>query len=295
MGRVRVGLSGWNYDDWRGDFYPRDLPKRRWLEHAIREVDTLEVNGTFYGLVSPDTVRSWRAAAPRGFTFAVKGSRYVTHQKKLRDADRTVANFFAQGVLELDDALGPVLWQLPANLHFDEDRVEQFLSVLPHHTDDAVALARRHDDRVREVAYGPGTAHRIRHVLEVRHESYWCDAMARLARRHGVALVFSHAGDWPYTEEVTAGFVYLRLHGTDPTYASAYDDDALGWWADRIRAWRDGGQPSDAHRFTDRTPPRRRGRDVYVYFDNDQGGHAPRDAARLRALLADRRGRGGRR
>lgn len=286
MGTVRIGLSGWDYDGWRGDLYPRDLPRRRWLEHAASRVDTLEVNGTFYGLVSPATVRSWRDAAPSGFTFAVKGSRYVTHQKKLRDPTRTVANFFAQGVLELDDMLGPVLWQLPANLHFDADRIDAFLSVLPHHTDDAVALARQHDDRVPDVAYGPGTPHRVRHVLEVRHESYWCDEMARMARRHGVALAFSHAGDWPYTEEVTAGFVYLRLHGTEPTYGSPYGESALRAWAERVRAWREGREPPDARRFTDRTPPRRRQRDVYVYFDNDQGGHAPRDAARLRELVA---------
>lgn len=287
MGRIRVGLSGWNYDAWRGDFYPRDVPKRAWLSHAAERVDSLEVNGTFYGLVSPDTVRGWRAAVPDGFTFAVKGSRYVTHQKKLRDPERTVANFFAQGVLELDDALGPVLWQLPPNLHFDAERVDAFLSVLPHHTDDAVALARRHDDRVPEVSYGPGTPHRIRHVLEARHTSYWCDELVRIARRHGVALAFSHAGEWPYVEEVTAGFVYVRLHGTDPTYASAYSDAELRRWADRLRAWRDGDEPEDAVRITDRGPPRRRRRDVYVYFDNDQGGHAPRDAARLRELLAD--------
>ena len=209
MTRARVGLSGWTYDAWRGDFYPADLPRRRWLAHVAERFDTVEVNGTFYGLVSPATFRSWRAEVPRGFTFAVKGSRYVTHQKKLRDPERTVANFFAQGVLELDDALGPVLWQLPANLHFDARRIEAFLSVLPHHTDDAVTLARQHDDRVTDVAYGPGTRHRVRHVLEVRHESYWCDELVRLARRHGVALAVSHAGEWPITEEVTAGFVYV--------------------------------------------------------------------------------------
>lgn len=282
MTRARVGLSGWTYDAWRGDFYPADLPRRRWLAHVAERFDTVEVNGTFYGLVSPATFRSWRAEVPRGFTFAVKGSRYVTHQKKLRDPERTVANFFAQGVLELDDALGPVLWPLPANLHFDARRIEAFLSVLPHHTDHAVTLARQHDDRVTDVAYGPGTRHRVRHVLEVRHESYWCDELVRLARRHGVALAVSHAGEWPITEEVTAGFVYVRLHGTDPTYASPYGDDELDRWAARVRAWRDGHEPDDARRITDRRPPPRKGRDVYVYFDNDQGGHAPRDAARLR-------------
>lgn len=285
MGTIRVGLSGWNYDEWRGDFYPRDLPKTRHLEYAAGQVDTIEVNGTFYGLVRPATFRSWRAAVPAGFVFAVKGSRFITHNKKLKDANGALANFFASGVLELDDTLGPLLWQLPANLHFDAERVDTFLAQLPHDTDAARELARQHDDRVPDVAYGPGTRHRLRHVLEVRHESWLCDDLVRIARRHGVALAFSHAAAWPYTEEVTAGFVYVRLHGPGEVYASAYGDTALGRWADRLQRWRAADEPADAARIGDRTPPRRKGRDVYVYLDNDAGGHAPREAVRLREML----------
>ena len=285
MGTIRIGISGWNYDAWRGDFYPEGLRKADQLSHAARTFDTIEVNGTFYGLVSPATVRSWRADAPSGFVYAVKGSRFITHSKKLRDPHGPLANFFAQGVLELGDMLGPVLWQLPGNLRFDADRLEAFLALLPQDTEAAAALAREHDDRVDDVAYGPDSRHRLRHVLEVRHPSFLSDEAVRIVRRHGVALVFSHAGDWPYTEEVTAGFVYVRLHGDAPTYASPYGEDRLRAWAARIRRWADADEPDDAVRITDRTPPRRKGRDVYVYFDNDQGGHAPREALRLRELL----------
>ena len=285
MGTIRIGISGWRYDAWRGDFYPEGLRTRDQLSYATSTFDTLEVNGTFYGLVSPDTVRAWRRDAPSGFVYAVKGSRFITHNKKLKDPHGPLANFFAQGVLELDDMLGPLLWQLPGNLRFDAERLEAFLGLLPRDTSAAAALARQHDDRVNDVAYGPGTRHRLRHVLEVRHPSFLGDEAVRIARRHGVALAFSHAGDWPYTEEVTAGFVYVRLHGTSPTYGSAYGPAALRRWADRIRRWADAGEPDDAVRISDRQPPRRKGRDVYVYFDNDMGGHAPREAQQLQDLL----------
>jgi uncharacterized protein YecE (DUF72 family) len=285
MGTIRIGISGWDYDAWRGDFYPPRLRKADQLAHAASVFDTIEVNGTFYGLVTPSTVRHWREQAPSRFVFAVKGSRYITHTKKLKDPAGPLANFLAQGVLELDEMLGPILWQLPGNWRFDAVRVEAFLTLLPHDTEAAGELARQHDDRVAEPAYGPGTRHRLRHVLEVRDPSFLCDGLVRLARRHGVALAFSHAGDWPYVEELTAGWVYVRLHGTSPTYASPYGEEWLRAWARRVRRWADGDEPDDAVRITDRRPPPRKGRDVYVYFDNDQGGHAPREAAMLRRLL----------
>ncbi len=287
MGRIRVGLSGWNYDAWRGDFYPSDLPKTRHLAYAAERMGSIEVNGTFYGLVSATTFRSWRDTVPRGMPLAIKGSRFITHNKKLRDVETAVANFLAQGVLELDDRLGPLLWQLPPNLHQDLSRLESFLDLLPHDTDAAVALARRHDDRITDPAFGPGTTHRLRHVLEVRHESWLTADLVRLVRDHGVALAFSHAETFPYVEEVTAGFVYVRLHGPDEVYGSPYGEAGLRRWADRIRRWHAGEEPDDARRITDRVPPRRKERDVYVYFDNDMGGHAPREAVALQEILAE--------
>lgn len=287
MGRIRIGISGWSYAEWRGDFYPAGLPQRDELAHATSVFDTIEINGTFYSLSKPSAFRRWHDTAPADFSFAVKGSRYITHIKKLGDAETALANFVASGVLELAGKLGPLLWQLPATLHFDPARIETFLAMLPRDFEQARRLAGRHDDRVETASYGPEENHRIRHVLEVRHRSYLCDDLVRIVRRHGVALAFSHAPrDWPYLEEVTAGFVYVRLHGPAETYTSAYGDD-LGSWAERVVAWKDASEPADAVRVTERPPPRRKERDVYVYFDNDVGGHAHREARALAARLAD--------
>ena len=285
MGRIRIGVSGWNYDSWRGSFYPDGLPQREELRYAGERFDTLEVNATFYRLASQQRCTRWRDAVPADVVLAVKGSRFITHNKKLADTGTALANFLASGILALDTKLGPILWQLPEQLHFDAERVEGFLASLPQDTEAAADLARGHDGRVEEAAYGTGSNHRLRHVLEVRHTSYLCEEMAAIARRHGVALAFSHAQEWPYTEEVTAGFVYLRLHGPGALYASSYGEDELRAWAQRLHRWHAAEQPADAHTITDRAPPRRRERDVYVYFDNDAGGYAPRNAARLRALV----------
>jgi uncharacterized protein YecE (DUF72 family) len=287
MGRIRIGVSGWRYDDWRGDFYPAGLRHDDELAYAASRFDTLEINGTFYGLSTPGAFHGWAASVPDDFVFAVKGSRFITHNKKLRDVRSALANFFASGVLELDHRLGPILWQLPARLRFERGRVDDFLAQLPHDTSAAVTLAKEHDDRVAEVGYGPGSNHRVRHVIEVRHDSFLCEEMVTLAHRHGVAIACSHSVEWPYLEQITAGFVYVRLHGPDELYASGYGEDRLAAWAKRLEAWRSGDEPSDAVVVSDREPPPRHERDVYVYFDNDGGGHAPRDATRLRQLTAE--------
>ncbi len=285
MGIIRIGVSGWNYDAWRGDFYPDDLPRRDELAYAARAFDSIEINGTFYSLRTPDDFRRWREEAPRGFRYAIKGSRFITHNKKLRDVDVAVANFFASGLLELGDALGPILWQLPGSLRFSADRLGSFLDALPGDTEALARHARRHDHRVEPASTTTDRNRRVRHVLEARHDSFFGPECVRLLRRHGVALAFSDAADWPYTEELTAGFVYLRLHGPGRTYASSYGERALQEWADRIRTWKAAGQPHDARRITDRPPPRRKERDVYVYFDNDQHGYAPLNAQRLQEIL----------
>jgi uncharacterized protein YecE (DUF72 family) len=285
VGRIRVGVSGWDYDSWRGDFYPDDLPRREELRYAGERFDTLEVNATFYRLTTPRRSIAWRDAVPDDVVLAVKGSRFITHNKKLSDTGPALANFLASGILALGAKLGPILWQLPEQLHFDAERVAGFLAALPHDTEAAAELARGHDERVEEASYGDGANHRLRHVLEVRHPSFHCDEMVAIARRHGVALAVSHARDWPSTEEVTAGFVYVRLHGPRELYASPYREDELRSWARRLERWRRAEQPDDADTITDRTPPRRRERDVYVYFNNDVSGHAPSNAARLRTLL----------
>lgn len=288
MGKARIGLSGWSYDAWRGDFYPEDLPGTRQLEYVGRRFSTLEINGSFYSLQRPSTYRDWYERVPAGFVFAVKASRYITHSKRLNEPRVAVANFLASGVLALDEKLGPILWQLPERLEFDAERVDAFLGMLPGDTESAAELARDHDPGVvGESLTEVEENHRLRHAIEPRHESFFGDAFPRLARDHGAAMVFADSGDWPYTEEITAGFVYLRLHGSPETYASGYGEKELDRWAERIRAWRDGSEPEDADRLTDLAAPRRKSRDVFAYFDNDARGHAPWNALDLAERLGN--------
>ncbi len=282
MGKIRIGISGWSYAGWRGDFYPDDLPQKQELSYAAEQLDTIEINGSFYRLQSAKSYRSWYEDAPAGFRFAVKGSRFITHNKKLGDAKDALANFLASGIFALKEKLGPVLWQLPASAKFDAERLANFLELLPKDTEQAAKLARRHDGRVSDPMLTPDRSRRMRHVLEPRNESFWNPELVRLLRNHNVGLVVSESPDWPLFEELTAGVVYIRLHGSEETYASRYSDRELDRWAERVVRWRDGGEPDDAARITDRRPPQRKSRDVYVFFDNDQKVHAPKDALRLR-------------
>lgn len=281
-GRIRVGVSGWSYDSWKGAFYPADLPAGRRLHYAARCFQSIEINGSFYSLQKPDSYRAWREATPAGFKLAIKGSRFITHNKKLGDVETALANFFASGLLLLGDKLGPILWQLPGQLAFDADRVRAFFDLLPRDTPAAGKLARRHDERVVGRSWTkPIGRHRLRYAIEPRHESFFGPDFVRVARQAGVAIAFADSGSWPYTEEPTAGFVYLRLHGSPATYASRYSASDIERWATRIRAWRRGAEPAGAKRITDLAPPRRKARDVYVYFDNDHNAYAPHNALEL--------------
>jgi uncharacterized protein YecE (DUF72 family) len=287
--RAFIGISGWRYAPWRGHFYPEELPERDELAYAAARFPTIELNGSFYSLQRPEYYRRWYEQTPAEFTFAVKGSRYITHMKRLRGVETALANFFASGVLALEDKLGPFLWQLPPTLRFDADTLARFLEALPRTTRDAAKLARRHDRRVDGRAYLDAGAQRtLRHALEIRHSSFATLELVALLREQGVALVVADtAGRWPFLEDVTADFVYVRLHGDVKLYESGYTDAALERWAERIRAWRD-GRKAPATTLLAR-PPRRRGRDVYVYFDNDIKVHAPYDAMQLAAKVTKRR------
>lgn len=286
---IRIGISGWNYRGWRGSFYPDGLAQRRELEWASRSFSTIEINGTFYSLQTPKSFGAWRQTAPAGFVYAVKGSRFITHMKQLKEPEQALANFLAQGVLRLEETLGPILWQFPQRMRLDDERAERldrFLEMLPKDTDSALELARRHGSQVEGRAWLETERNRrLRHAVEVRHDSCFDDRLVRILRRRGVAFVFSDAADWQYAEELTAGFVYIRLHGSRRTYSSRYSDEQLDMLARKIAAWARGDEPHDAQRITDRTPPRRKTRDVYVYFDNDEKVHAPRDARRLAQRL----------
>lgn len=277
IGDVLVGISGWRYPAWRSVFYPKGLPQDRELEFASRAVRTIEINGSFYSLQRPSSYMAWYEETPEDFVFAVKGSRFITHNKKLRDCGGALANFFASGVLALEDKLGPILWQLPPQLGFDAERLEGFFGCLPRSTAAAAELARGHDERIKHGAYLDVRGDwPIRYAIEVRHPSFYAPEFPRLLERANVALcVADTAGAWPYLEDVTADFVYVRLHGAKHLYASGYTNAELDHWADRIDAWRRGLSPT---RDPEPVP-----HDVYVYFDNDAKVRAPFDAMNLAA------------
>ena len=306
MSEIRIGISGWRYRPWRGTFYPPGWPHARELEYAARHVSSVELNGSFYSLQRPESYQAWYDAVPADFTFAVKGGRFITHMKRLANVETPLANFFASGVLRLREKLGPILWQLPPSMAFDEARLDAFLALLPRDTGAAAARARRHDRRVAGRAWTrPGPRRPVRHALEVRHESFRDPRFVALLRRHGVALVVADtAGRWPLMEDVTADFVYVRLHGESELYVSGYTETSLAAWAARVRAWAAGRAPREARLTAPPAVGRRAGRDVFVYFDNDAKVHAPFDATALAAQLGlgprlpfpgVRRGAGGRR
>jgi uncharacterized protein YecE (DUF72 family) len=270
IGALRIGTSGWTYPHWRrGAFYPSGLAQRRELEYLAGLLPTVEVNGTFYSLTRPSACDAWRAAVGPGFVFAIKGSRYITHMLKLRNFDAALANFFSSGILRLGKHLGPLLWQLPPQLPFDAERARRFFEAVPRDVRAAERCARTHDARTtgRAALTAPdGRAARLRHAVEPRHPSWFTDEALAVLKDLEVALVAADtAGKHPFSLARTAGFAYLRLHGSTQLYASRYEDFELQVWAKRI------------------ADLRKQGADVYAYFDNDGHAHAPGDALRLQA------------
>ncbi len=267
---IRIGTSGWLYPEWRGVFYPKGLPHRRELEYVSERLDSVEINGSFYSLQRPASYRAWREQTPEGFLFAVKGGRFITHMKRLREVETPLANFFASGVLALGPKLGPVLWQLPPSLRYDPGQLAAFFDLLPRTTSEAATLARDRDERLDGRDWLTIEADTpIRHALEVRHETFKDPGFLDLLREHGIALVVADtAGKFPYLEDVTADFAYVRLHGDTELYTSQYGGEALDRWAKRVRDLEAGAG------------------DAYVYFDNDVHAHAPFDAIGLAERLS---------
>ena len=266
---IRIGISGWRYDPWRGVFYPEGMPHRRELEFCGRHFPTVEINGSFYSLQRPEYYEQWYRETPEGFLFAVKGSRYITNMLRLTKIEKPLANFFASGILNLREKLGPFLWQFPPMFRYNEQRLARFFDLLPRTTAEALSLARRRDARMIGRSRLAIDADRpLRHALEIRHPSFMTAEFTRLLRKHAIGLVVADtAGKWPKMFHVTSDFVYVRLHGDLQIYTSGYSDKALDSWARRIRAWD------------------KAGRDVYVYFDNDVKVKAPFDALNLRRKL----------
>lgn len=286
IGEIRVGISGWRYKGWRGVFYPDDLPQRAELQYGAKRFSTIELNGSFYSLQHPDSFRSWYAETPPGFVFAVKGSRYLTHVLKLNDIERGLANFFAQGLLALGEKLGPILWQFPPWFKFNAERLDGFFRLLPRTHREAAELGRHHGPQLHgpaclEVNLDVHSDRPLRHAIEVRHESFVCEEYIALLRRHRVASVVADTVAWPRLMDVTADFVYCRLHGDKQLYASGYGPKAIDSWAQRAVQWARGGEVEDGTHASEKGALRRSTRDVYLYFDNDAKVRAPADAQSL--------------
>ena len=234
-------------------------------------MNSVEINGSFYALQRRTSFQAWAASVPEDFVFAVKGGRFITHMKKLSGVETPLANFFASGVLALDQKLGPILWQLPPNLGFDAERIDAFCAQLPRTAGSAATLAANHDQRVSDdhaLIKAAHPRHRLRHAIEVRHESFRTPEFYELLRRHKIALVVAdNPGQWPIITEITTDLMYVRLHGHDQLYASGYSDHQLDQWAAKITSWTE------------------QGCDVYVYCDNDAKVRAPYDAMGLLARL----------
>lgn len=264
--RVLIGISGWTYAPWRGDFYPVGLAHRKELGYASEHLTSIEINGTFYAMQKPSSFAKWHDETPDGFVFAIKGGRYVTHVKRLVGVEGALANFFATGVLTLGDKLGPFLWQLPPNLEFDAQKIAKFCAGLPRTVAAAVELAESRDGKLADdrVSLPLPSSLPLRHCVEARHHSFSSTEAVELLRENGIAMVVADtAGKYPYIDTPTADFMYVRLHGDEELYASGYTDESLDRWSAKIADWASTG------------------RDVYVYFDNDVKGYAPFDAMKL--------------
>jgi uncharacterized protein YecE (DUF72 family) len=286
-GTIRIGVSGWRYTPWRGNFYPEGLAQWRELQYAARIFPSIELNGSFYSLQRPSSYRMWADQTPPGFVFAVKGGRYITHMLKLRNAHIALANFLASGPFELGDKLGPILWQFPPQMRFHPEVFEAFFRLLPRTTGEAAVIARRHDGRLQgRVTTEPLVDRRLRHAVEVRHETFVDPAFVAMLRKYRIAWVVADTPrPWPLFEDVTADFIYMRLHGSTELYNSRYTSEELDRWARLMRDWSEGRQPADARLITPEPPEPLAARDVYCYFDNTDKLHAPDNARELMAKL----------
>ena len=271
---IRVGISGWRYVPWRGSFYPKGLVQKKELHFASRTVNSIEINGSFYALQTPERYKNWYEDAPDNFIFSVKAPRDITHFKRLRDVEEPIANFFESGVLELKEKLGPILWQFPPTFKFDKDLFTTFLKLLPTNTH-AITGLNKHER-------GNLLKKPLRHAVEIRNESFRTEEFVTLLRDHKVALVIADTADrWPQIEEITSDFIYMRLHGDKELYQSGYSDEALDRWYKRMKLWSDGKQPNDAKLITSHSEKSHKPRDVYCYFDNTDKLWAPFNARKI--------------
>jgi len=266
QGAIRVGIGGWTYEPWRGTFYPESLIQKRELEYASRQLTSIEINGTYYGSQKPATFAKWRDETPAGFVFAVKAPRFAMNRKLLAEAGGTIARFLASGVMELKDKLGPINWQLEPTKPFEPADFEAFLKLLPRETE----------------------GHKLRHVVEVRHESFCSPDFLALVREHQVAVVMAGDSRYPQIADATAPFVYARIMGTAAKEESGYSDAALDLWASRAHTWASGAAPEDL-KYVGPRLPYGKPRDVYLYVISGHKVHNPAAAMSLIKRLEKRR------
>jgi uncharacterized protein YecE (DUF72 family) len=258
-GEIRIGVGGWTYEPWRGTFYPDKFPQKRELEFASRHLTSIEINGTFYGSQKPETFAKWRDETPDDFVFSLKAPRFATNRNVLAEAGNTIKRFFASGVMELKDKLGPINWQLLPTKEFDPPDIEAFLKLLP-----------------KEIAGRP-----LRHVIEVRHESFRSADFVALAREYGVAVVIAADSSYPQIADITASFVYVRIMGTKQTAELGYSDAALDLWAARAQAWASGAAVTGLEHVEPGSADGK-ARDVYLYVIS---GYKVRNPAAAMSLL----------
>lgn len=282
MAKIYVGMSGWTYPSWRGGFYPKGLVQKKELHYASRLLNSIEINGTFYSLQKPESFQRWHDDTPENFVFSVKAPQYITHIKRLKGVEEAIANFFASGLLCLREKMGPILWQFPPNVMLKDDRFEKFLKAIPYDSKAASRLAKKHSSKVdgRSFTEVKGD-YPVRHALEFRHPSFMDEGFVEMLREHNVAVVFAHSGEKsPYMEDVTADFIYARMHGQETKYKKGYTKDTIDWLAKRLGLWTKGSQPKDAQVVLD-TSPKKMKRDAFIYFDTEAKDYAPQDALNL--------------
>ena len=256
---IYVGIGGWVYPDWRDNFYPKGLPQKRELEYAGTHLTAIEINGTYYGSQKPESFRKWRGETPDGFVFALKGPRFATNRRVLAESGESIVRFFASGVTELKEKLGPVNWQFMATKKFDMGDFEAFLELLPKKVDGLT----------------------IRHVVEVRHDSFKDEAFIALCRKHGVGIVFAADSEFPLIADVITDFVYARIMGTQAKEKLGYPAAQLKTWAERARDWEKGEAPKASMLLAPPAPKKKR--DVFVFVIS---GAKERNPAAAQAIIA---------
>jgi len=283
MAGIHIGISGWRYAPWRGDFYPKGLTQKKELRFASRMVSCIEINGSFHSLQPPERYADGYENSSEGFVFSIKGPCHITHIRRLNEVEKPLASLFASGIFQLKEKMGPILWQFPPSFKFDPELFGSFLRQLPHDSEAALAIAKGCEPRMEGRRYLAIDRKRpMRHAVEIRHTSFVDPAFVGLLRKYRIALLVTDtAGKWPHQEDLTSDFVYIRLHGTEELYTSGYTDAALDDRCQRIRRWSEGSQPGDARLISEKKPRGRRSRDVYCYFYNDMKVRAPYDARQL--------------